>query len=315
MNNKKIIYSLKRVILPVILYIVYALIAPLTFRFSEKYMMVLFCGFIAILMTPLYNNITIGTFSVNSENVKDYIMPTMIFFATGTILCFISVWFGMFFLFVSAYMYYIGNCVYSLGGYIKYNKENETIKYIYNMAISSVMAFMLYLLLHMKFISFSWVSGIGIGKVTEIIFLVAVTAIFRLISKRLFKVYFEMAQDYIILLSFLGCIATILYFVSNLIIGEEEAFALGLNSLLAIIVCIKGNVIYYLIRVIWNSIEKKGSNEVDRYWEKDENNRYWEEDENNSYKISSEIIMIPGIDDDVKEGKKDSVSAENSRDT
>lgn len=206
MNKEKNNFSLKRVILPIILYIVYALTAMLTVRFSEKYMMVLFCGIIAILMTPLYNNIIIGSFSINSENVKDYIKPTMIFFATGAILCFMSVWFGMFFLFSSAYMYYIGNCVYSLGGYIKYNKENETIKYICNMAISSVMAFTLYLLLHIKFISFSWVSEIG--KVIEIIFLVAVTTIFRLISKRLFKVYFEMAQDYIILLSFLGCIAT-----------------------------------------------------------------------------------------------------------
>lgn len=257
MNKGEKNYSLKRVILPVILYIVYALTTMLTVRFSEKYMMVLFCVIVAILMTPLYNNIIIGSFSINSENVKDYIKPTMIFFSTGAILCFMSVWFGMFFLFSSAYMYYIGNCVCSLGEYIKHNKENGTIKYIYSMEISSVMAFTLYLLLQIKFKSFPGVSGIGSDEVMEIIFLVAVTTIFRFISKRLFKVYFEIAQDYIILLSFLGCIATILYFVSNLIIGGDEAFAVGLNGLLAIIRCIKGNVIYYLIRVIWNSISKK----------------------------------------------------------
>lgn len=82
----------------------------------------------------------------------------------------------------------------------------------------------------------------------------------------------------------------------------------------ALFIYIIGNVVYF----IWCNERKRRKRSIDSGFE-EENSMGIDKDltkeEYGIGKLSSEIILIPGIDGDLGEGKKDSVSAGNSRDT
>lgn len=274
---------LKMVILPIILYIVYLLIALFSINFDETYMWIL-CGSLAILITPFYNR-TLKFFFDNKENLLYFVLSTVIFFGSGIVFGFILFWiesilFSAFVFLQSTYMYIIGNGVYVLGHHLINNVKGGMYGNILKRTVSSIICFIFYL--PVTFIPESSFSLTGV-----IIIIVVITIIFHFIFEEILKISYESIQAHAIQLSFFVCIFLILSFT-----GVGGSIYLDLSCVWVAVAYVMGNGIYYMFKFIWKDYTESKTKDIDKYCEKDEND---------SDEISSEMILIPGIDEELKE--------------
>lgn len=300
----------KRIIVPVIIYVVYTLIVFFSLIFDDTYVMALSWVCMAVLIAPLYN-IPLKFFYVGNEKVGDYLMSAAIFFVLGLGSCFILPLVGVYIM----CMFIIGNCVYAVCSNIIYYTKKRMYRKIQMMLLSSGIGFLLYLsaaigicfLLnpHNNFFFMSSVSSSlndnDFGFLLVGLFvIVPITAIFHFISEKVLKVFLEKIQDYIFPLGFFVCVAVILYFAFGSFMDLEM---LLISVVIAIFAYIIGNGCFFIIKSIWSGFRKKENRGGDGDL-KDEGNRvvdeYWTEGEDLPMG-SSEIILIPGIDEDFKE--------------
>lgn len=206
-------------------------------------------------------------------------------------------------------MYVIGVGVYAFGYYFVHSIKNKIYGDMLRKAAAAVIGFPLYLLVtyipipqidkEIIPISISWVRDyveiiplyIFFGAIT-----VAATVVFHFISEKLLKVFLKKKYDYFVLMSFFICVAAVLYFAFKFIFGVNfESGQMVLHSAGAILMYILGNVGLYGV-----TTERK----VDK--NREEKSRAVDGESTDDEDLtmgSSEIILIPGIDGDLKDEK------------
>lgn len=219
------------------------------------------------------------------------------------------------------FMYLMGSSIYAFGvGIVKSIKEKRfwgTLKRI----VSVIVGYLLYFgfILARQWVDEKWDSIYGAQMafltITKFAALFVLTAIFHFINRKLFKISSEKFRDHAVLLWFFICISLVRCFFH---VWEDDIILVFLVEVISIVFTYVGaNLTYYLVKNLWNAflkgknpfkslrnaiLKRKEKVKAEKNLRKDE---ILMEDEITSSGISSDIILIPGIDDDWGEAEND----------
>lgn len=212
-------------------------------------------------------------------------------------------------------IFVIGGVMYFPIGYLTDHISNRTYGDLRGKVLSAIMGFLLYIAI--TFIPKSWFNNIESVIVWILILVIIgiVTVVFRFISEKVMKASFKNSSDHIFLLCLFVWMSFILLITYNVVCEGDLLNILEEHCIEVILAYIIGNGFYDMIKSMRSDYKDRKSGDANKSLGEENINKDMNEDGYMIGKISSEIILIPGIDEDMNEVKKDSASTGNSRDT
>lgn len=266
----------------------------------------IFCVCMAGIITSIWYFLSMKLFRLEYEKGSDYIPSAVLFFIS---------WYGMA---VSdaisdlpeyiLLMYVAGNCIYAFVFYVIRRIQRATYSDMIKRMMSTFMLFGAYVLITKRADYFMERYSLGGRAGTALVCMgiaLIVTLIYYLVSVKLLKLSYEgkVVLETIVIFMFVNLIFCVMTAEAN----DHDFFPISLlgqsliNSIVYLFLFAQGSLVSFIISCIWRTFKEEKNKGVDGYLEENRGaNEYGTEDEDLPMG-SSKIILIPGIDEDLKE--------------